>query len=160
MNAPLPCDKIDDRARRSESRQLASRPLARVSVLVAAVVIAVAGCGSSSDPGTWEEAEEHGFTDPETGEEFNSAVEFNFMSTCRPANSEGSGGDLNAESAQVLCRCTFDGLRASLTLQEFKDLDKAFRETPNPNHLDDEPEDVWEDRAEEIYDACASRVDG
>ena len=124
------------------------------------MVIVVAGCGNSADPDTWEEAEEQKFTDPETGEEFNSAVEFNFMSTCRPANSEGSGGDLNAEEAQALCGCTFDRLRDSVTLQEFKDLDKALRKTPNPNHLDEEPEDVWEDRVEEIYDACASRVDG
>ena len=96
------------------------------------VVVAVAGCGNSADPDTWGEAEENGFTDPETGTSYGSAVEFNFMTSCLLANRSDSGGNLNAVEAQELCRCDFDGLRESLTLQEFKDLDRALRSTPNP----------------------------
>ncbi len=122
------------------------------------VVVAVAGCGNSADPDTWGEAEENGFTDPETGTSYGSAVEFNFMTSCLLANRSDSGGNLNAVEAQELCRCDFDGLRESLTLQEFKDLDRALRSTPNPSDLDDEPEDTWDDLVEGILDACARRV--
>ena len=120
--------------------------------LAVALLLLVAGCGNSADPDTWAEAEED---DRFVSDGFQSAVERNFRASCELANAE----NLNDEEAQVLCRCAFDGLRASLTLQEFKDLDKALRNTPNPSDLDEEPEDVWDDRAEAILEACARRVD-
>ena len=120
--------------------------------LAVAVVLLVAGCGRSADPDTWAEAEED---DRFESEGFQSAVEKNFIESCELANAE----TLNDEEAQVLCGCAFDGLRDSLNLQEFKDLDKALRKTPNPSDLDEEPEDVWDDRAEAILEACARRVD-
>ena len=125
-----------------------------VWVLAAAVVLVLAGCGNSADPETWTEAEEDDrFVDAEYSAE--SAVEHNFMESCIQANT----GNLNEAQARVLCSCSFDGLRAQLTLEEFRSLDKALRETPNPSDLDDEPEDLWDDTAEDIFKACARRVD-
>ena len=125
-----------------------------VWVLAAAVVLVLAGCGNSADPETWTEAEEDDrFVDAEYSAE--SAVEHNFMESCIQANT----GNLTEAQARVLCSCSFDGLRAQLTLEEFRSLDKALRETPNPSDLDDEPEDLWDDTAEDIFKACARRVD-
>ena len=146
-------------ADRAGGRKPVSRRLVRAWTLTAALVLVAAGCGNSADPESWEEAEEHGFTDPETGDAYNSAVEFNFVSACLLANTEDTGGDLNAQEARVLCQCAFNDLRDSLTFQEFRDLDKALRDTPNPSDLDEEPEDTWDDRAEGILETCASRVD-
>ena len=72
---------------------------------------------------------------------------------------EASTRNLPEGEALVLCRCSFDGLRGQLSLQEFKSLDKELRESPNPSDLDDEPEDLWDDTAESILRACAERVD-
>ncbi len=125
-----------------------------VWVLAAAVVLVLAGCGNSADPETWTEAEEDDrFVDAEYSAE--SAVEHNFMESCIQANT----GNLTEAQARVLCSCSFDGLRAQLTLEEFRSLDKALRETPNPSDLDDAPEDLWDDTAEDIFKACARRVD-
>lgn len=123
-------------------------------IFAAAAVLLVAGCGNSADPDTWEEAEEdERFVSEEFGAE--SAVEHNFMESCLEANTE----TLTEPQARVLCECSFDGLRASMTLQEFHSLDRALRETPNPSDLDEEPEDLWDDIAEGIFEACARRVD-
>ena len=125
-----------------------------VRLLAAAVVLVVAGCGNSADPDTWDEAEQDDrFVDGEFGAE--SAVEHNFLVSCMEANTE----NLTEAEARVLCGCSFDGLRQSLTLQDFKSLDKALRENPNPSDLDDEPEDLWDDIAEDIFEGCARRVD-
>ena len=133
-----------------------------VWVLAAAVVLVVAGCGTSADPDTWDEAEEDArFVEmelesaPGVKSESKSAVEHNFMESCIEANS----GNLIEGEALVLCRCSFNGLRGQLTLQEFKSLDKELRESPNPSDLEDEPEDLWDDTAEDILRACAERVD-
>ena len=133
-----------------------------VWVLAAAVVLVVAGCGTSADPDTWDEAEEDArFVEmelesaPGVKSESKSAVEHNFMESCMEANSR----NLTERVALVLCRCSFDGLRGQLTLQEFKSLDKELRESPNPSDLEDEPEDFWDDTAEDILRACAERVD-
>ena len=123
-----------------------------VWVLVTAVVLVVAGCGNSADPDTWDEAEQD---DRFASEGFDSAVEKNFMDSCQLANSE----NLTEPQARVLCGCSFDGLRARMTLDEFKSLDRALRETPNPSDLDEEPEDLWDDIAEGIFESCARRVD-
>ena len=123
-----------------------------VWVLAAAVVLVVTGCGTSADPDTWQEAEED---ERYVSEGYDSAVEKNFMDSCQLANSR----NLTEGKALVLCRCSFDGLRERLTLQEFRSLDKALRETPNPSDLDDDPEDLWDDTAEDILRVCAERVD-
>ena len=123
-----------------------------VWVLAAAVVLVVAGCGTSADPDTWAEAEED---ERYVSEGYDSAVEKNFVDSCRLANSR----NLTEGEALVLCRCSFDGLRERLTLEEFRSLDKALRETPNPSDLDDDPEDLWDDTAEDILRVCAERVD-
>ena len=139
-----------------------------VWVLAAAVVLVVSGCGSSADPDTWTEAEEdERFLDAEfelgggrsLEFEAKSAVEHNFMQACLVANTTG---DLSLDPVEALglCRCSFDDLRRAFDdLQDFKSLDKALRENPNPSDLDDEPEDLWDDTAEDIFEACARRVD-
>ena len=133
-----------------------------VWVLAAAVVLVVAGCGTSADPETWEEAEEDArFVEvelksaPGVKSESRSAVEHNFIESCMEANTR----NLVQSEALFLCRCSFDDLRDQMTLQEFQSLDKALRETPNPSDLDDDPEDLWDDTAEGILRACAERVD-
>ena len=126
--------------------------LRSVWVLAAAVVLVVAGCGTSADPETWDEAE----TDERfVSEGFDSAVEKNFIDSCELANSS----NLTDNEARVLCRCSFDGLRDSLTLEQFKSLDQALRENPNPSDLDDDPEDLWDGTAEDILGTCAKRVE-
>ena len=123
-----------------------------VWVLAAAVVLVVAGCGNSADPDTWDEAEQD---ERFVSEGFDSAVEKNFMDSCQLANSQ----NLTEAQARVLCGCSFDGLRQNLVLEDFRSLDKALRENPNPSDLDDDPEDLWDDIAEDIFEACARRVD-
>ena len=125
-----------------------------VWLLAAAAVLVVSGCGNSADPDTWDEAEQD---DRFVDEEFDakSAVEHNFLVSCMEANTE----NLTEAEARVLCGCSFDGLRQSLTLEEFRSLDKALRENPNPSDLDEEPEDLWDDIAEDIFKSCARRVD-
>lgn len=125
-----------------------------VWVLAISLMLVVAGCGTSADPESWEEAEED---DRFVTEEFGakSAVEHNYMEACMEANTQ----NLTEAEARVLCGCSFEGLRTQLTLEEFRSLDKALRETPNPSDLDDEPEDLWDDTAEGIFEACARRVD-
>ena len=137
-------------------------------IFAAALMLLVAGCGNSADPDTWEEAEEDDrFLDAEfeLGDgrslkfEAKSAVEHNFMQACLVANTTG---DLSLDPVEALglCRCSFDGLRRAFDdLQDFKSLDKALRENPNPSDLDDDPEDLWDDTAEDIFEACARRVD-
>jgi len=119
-------------------------------------------CGNSADPTTWAEAEEFTFVDPDTGDAYTSAVEFNFMTACLLANEEASGGNLTPEEAQVLCQCSFVGLRQQVSLQEFRDLDRALRDSPNPSDLNDEgeegPEHTWDDIAEGVLEDCARRV--
>ena len=134
-----------------------------VWALVLAAVLVLAGCGSSADPETWAEAEQDGrFVDAEfEGEEgvvalpADSAVEHNFLQGCMEANTQ----TLTLVEARVVCTCSFDGLRDALVLEDFQSLDKALRETPNPSDLDDAPEDLWDDTAEDIFQSCARRVD-
>ncbi|MCY4068878.1 MAG: hypothetical protein OXE79_07215 [Acidimicrobiaceae bacterium] len=122
--------------------------------LFAASLLVLSACGNSADPETWEEAEQD---DRFESEEFGagSAVEHNFMAACMEANTE----NLTAAESRVLCECSFDGLRAALTLKQFQSLDKALRADPNPSDLDEEPEDLWDDVAEDILRSCARRVD-
>ena len=123
-------------------------------ILIVALVVLAAGCGNSADPDTWEEAEQDDrFATGEFSAE--SAVEHNFMESCMEANTE----NLTEAEARVLCGCSFDGLRTQLTLDEFRSLDGALRSTPNPSDLEEEPEDLWDDIAEGIFESCARRVD-
>ena len=133
-------------------------------VLAAAVVLVVAGCGTSADPDTWDEAEQdERFLDAEfEGEEgivrlpADSALEHNFLQSCMEANTR----TLTLVEAKVVCTCSFDGLRNAFPdLQDFKSLDKALRENPNPSDLEDDPEILWDDTAEDILRSCAERVD-
>ena len=123
--------------------------------LAAAVVLVVAGCGTSADPDTWDEAERDARFVDDDQYPAKSAVEYNFMLSCVEANNR----NLTEPESRVLCRCSFDGLRGQLTLQQFKSLDKELRESPNPSDLEDEPEDSWDDTAEDILRTCAERVD-
>ncbi len=131
-----------------------SRRFRCVGILVAVALLVLSACGNSADPETWEQAEQD---DRFESEEFaaRSAVEHNFMMSCMEANTE----TLTAAEARVLCECSFDGLRAALTLQQFQRLDDALRADPNPSDLDEEPEDLWDDVAEDILRSCARRVD-
>jgi hypothetical protein len=132
-----------------------SRSLRSVWVLAAAVVLLVAGCGTSADPDTWAEAEEDARYVDDEAFPAQSAVEYNFMRSCVEANSR----TLTEPEARVLCQCSFRDLRNQFTLDQFKSLDSALRENPNPSDLDDDPEDLWDDTAEGILRACAERVD-
>ena len=141
-----------------------SRRLRSVWTLAAAVVLVVAGCGTSADPDTWDEAEQdERFVDAVfEGEEgvvelpAASAVEHNFLQSCMEANTR----TLTLVEARVVCTCSFDELRRAFAdLQDFKSLDRALRENPNPSDLDDDPEVLWDDTAEDILRACAERVD-
>lgn len=134
-----------------------------VWVLVLAAAFVLAGCGTSADPETWDEAEEDKrFVDSSfEGEEgvvalpADSAVEHNFLQACMEANSQ----NLTLVEARVLCTCSFDGLREQMTLAQFRSLDSELRSTPNPSDLDEDPEDLWDDVAESILRTCARRVD-
>ena len=137
-------------------------------ILAAALVLVVTGCGNSADPDTWEEAEQDDrFLDAEfeLGDgrslrfEAKSAVEHNFMQACLMANTTGDVS-LDPVEALGLCRCSFDGLRREFPdLKDFQSLDKALRENPDPRDLEDETENLWDDTAEDIFEACARRVD-
>ena len=139
------------------------RGLRPIWVLAAVVVLVVAGCGTSADPDTWDEAEQdERFLDAEfRGEEgvvalpAESAVEHNFLQSCMEANTL----TLTLVEAKVACTCSFDGLRRAFDLQDFKSLDKALRENPNPSDLEDDPEDLWDGTAEDILRTCAARAD-
>lgn len=135
-----------------------------VWVLAAAAVLVVAGCGTSADPDTWAEAEQdERFVDAVFESEegvvelpADSAVEHNFLQSCMTANTR----TLTLPEAQDVCTCSFEGLRRAFDdLQDFKSLDKALRENPNPSDLEDDPEDLWDDTAEDILRTCAERVD-
>ena len=127
--------------------------LCPVWILAAVLGLLVAGCGNSADPDTWTEAEQDDrFLDQKF--EAESAVEHNFMVSCMEANTE----NLTEAQARVLCRCSFDGLRDELVLEDFRALDKALRSTPDPSDLDEQHENLW-DTAEDVVEACDRRID-
>ena len=119
------------------------------ALAVAALAVAVSGCGNSADPDNWSEAEETG------------AVRENFMESCLLANEETAGSQLNPASVQAFCQCTFQRLRDTLEFDEFKELDRALRDTPNPSDLDDDEgetaEASWDGQAERIIRGCLPR---
>ncbi len=117
-----------------------------IAALVA-VGLVLSGCGSDSDPDNWEEARQGDF-----------AVQSNYLKACQEAN-DGEGG-LNAATARQFCQCSFDRLYANggdrgLTFEEFKALDDALRENPDPRRLSDEDRDTWR-RYRDLVEACES----
>ena len=120
------------------------------SVLViglVAVALLLAGCGSSSDPESWEEAEQQIGSD---GEDF--PVKTNFIEACNEANTGEAGFDDAA--ARQYCRCAFDELRESLPFEYFDALDDGLRNNPDPNALDGIAAEAW-DIAEPLLEGCA-----
>ncbi len=113
---------------------LRRRSLRLAAVLVAAGLV-MSGCGSDSDPRSWEEAQEGEF-----------AVRDNYLKACKAAN-DGERGFSEVE-ARLFCECSFDALYepvrdTGLTFEEFKDLDDALRNNPDPDQLSGETWDVW-----------------
>lgn len=123
-------------------------PAPKSVLIVGAVALAllVAGCGSSSDPESWDEAEAR------TDDEGSFPVERNFNESCREANSGEAGFDQTA--ARAYCRCAFMELRESLTFDEFAALDKDLRTNPDPNALEGVADEAWR-IAEPLFEGCA-----
>ncbi len=114
---------------------------------VVALALLVAGCGSSSDPESWEEAE------AQLDDEGTFPVERNFNKSCREANTGEAGFDDTA--ARAYCRCAFMELRESLTFNEFDALDDGLRTNPDPNALEGVAADAWR-IAEPLFEGCAA----
>lgn len=121
----------------------------RTSLVVGALGLALltSACGSSSDPSTWEEAEE------QVDDEGTFPVERNFIEACRAANTGEAGFDDAA--ARVYCRCAFQELRESLEFDEFDALDDGLRTNPDPNALTGPAAEAWR-VAEPLLEGCAS----
>ena len=114
---------------------------------MAAVGLAVSGCGTDPDPDNWAEAQQGDFS-----------VRVNYLKACEAAN-EGEGR-FNAVTARQFCECSFNALYAGgeergLTFEEFKALDDALREDPDPRSLEDEDRVVWR-RYRDLVEACES----
>jgi hypothetical protein len=119
-------------------------------VLIAALVslaLLLAGCGSSSDPSSWEEAEDQ----VEGDEDF--PVKSNFLEACNEANA-GEGG-FDDSAARAYCRCAFQELRESLEFVEFDALDDGLRKNPDPDALEGTAAAAWQ-VAEPLLEACAA----
>ena len=85
--------------------------------LLLGFAVVLAGCSSSNDPETWEEAEADG-----------DKVRLNFMVSCEDANGDASDdGDVGS-----YCECSYLELRDyySDDLQEFKDAESELRTDP------------------------------
>ena len=79
-------------------------------------VLVAAGCSSSNDPATWEEAEEKG------------DVQTNFVDSCEEANTD-SGAD--ADRANSYCKCALDEVREYYSdFGEFRDAESELRNDP------------------------------
>lgn len=119
-------------------------------VLIAALVslaLLLSGCGSSSDPSSWEEAEDQ----VQDGEDF--PVKSNFLEACNEANADEGGFD--ASAARAYCRCAFQELRESLEFVEFDALDDGLRKNPDPTALEGDAAAAWR-VAEPLLEACAA----
>ena len=111
------------------------------------VILLLSGCGSSSDPESWEEAEAQGSSDDEF------PVKENFIESCQAANTGEAG--FNEAAARSYCRCAFEEIRESLTFDEFDALDDGLRRNPDPNALEDLAADAWR-RVEPLFEGCAA----
>ncbi len=78
---------------------MASRQNFRSAAVAGAITFALvlAGCSSSSDPDTWEQADETG------------KIEENFIRACEAAD---DGATADAAALASYCQCAYDGLRA------------------------------------------------
>jgi len=86
------------------------------AALALSLALVLAGCGSSNDPATWEEAEE-------TGD-----VERNYLAACVKANTEAEGDDrMSDDEAERYCQCTFEEVREGMMFEEFEQLDDDLR---------------------------------
>lgn len=122
-------------------------PRATLIAGLVAVAVLLTGCGSSSDPSTWEEAE----AQVQDGEDF--PVKVNFIEACNEANTGEEGFDDSA--ARAYCRCAFQELRESLAFAEFDALDDGLRKNPDPNSLEGDAAAAWR-VAERLLEACAA----
>ena len=120
-------------------------------------LLLLAGCGSSADPESWEEAEAAG------------SVRQNFMNACMEgielaANSGASGGEAEVLAVSVgeeYCGCVFDRYRNDWEYDEFRALDSALRLNPDPSDLDSQDVDPsvavsWE-KSQNIMSNCARK---
>jgi hypothetical protein len=121
-------------------------PRSALAVGFIALGLLVSGCGSSSDPGSWLEAEE------ETDDEGTFPIERNFNEACREANT-GEGG-FDATAARSYCRCAFTALRENLEFDEFDALDNGLRTNSNPDALEGVAAAAWQ-TAEPLLETCA-----
>lgn len=127
------------------SRTRPPRPVLILGLALLSVV--AAGCGQSSDPSSWEEAEQQIGAD---GEDF--PVKLNFIEACNEANTGERGFD--SAAARQYCRCAFDELRESLTFDEFDALDDGLRTNPDPAELEGVAAAAWR-IAEPLFEGCA-----
>ncbi len=97
-----------------------------------AFALVASGCSQSSDPETWEAADEIG------------KVEENFIRAC----TEGDDGNSDADALADYCQCSYDGLR-----QEYDDDFEGFL---NVNRdLGNEPASI-PPNVRAIFDGCAA----
>lgn len=122
-------------------------PRAALAVGLIALGLLVSGCGSSSDPHSWEEAEE------EIDDQGTFPIERNFNEACREANTGEEGFD--AAAARSYCRCAFTELRESLGFEEFDALDDGLRTNPDPDALEGIAAAAWR-KAGPLLAGCAA----
>lgn len=99
---------------------------------VIALALVVGGCSSSSDPDTWDQADETG------------KIEENFIRAC----TEGDDGNSDADDLAAYCGCSYDGLR-----QEYADDFEGFLSVNSD--LGSDPTAI-PSNVREIFDGCAS----
>ncbi|MEZ5165862.1 MAG: hypothetical protein R2695_04975 [Acidimicrobiales bacterium] len=92
----------------------------RVSLLVvaAALVLGLSGCAQSSDPTSWEQADEEG------------KVEENFLVSCVEAD---QGETADAKALDGYCGCVYAGVREAFAddFSAFTDVDAELRKQPD-----------------------------
>lgn len=96
-------------------------------------LLLLAGCGSSADPKTWEEADAAG------------SVRQNFMNACIASSelvaNSGASGEAEVLAVNVYeeyCGCVFARYREDLEYDEFLELESALRLNPDPRALDNQ----------------------
>lgn len=77
----------------------------RRTLLVLLFALLAVSCGSSGHP-----------TD------YDATVEENFVEGCRVARE-----DLNADNAEAVCKCAYDEIAATISFEDFEDLDDRVR---------------------------------
>lgn len=121
-------------------------PRSALAVGIITLGLLVSGCASSSDPGSWDEAE----AQVDAAGTF--PIERNFNEACREANT-GEGG-FDATAARSYCRCAFMALHDNLEFDEFDALDNGLRTNPDPSLLKDLAATAWR-KAKPLLATCA-----